>query len=83
MPSINAAAWTAVDAAEDQEAAARVVNADSPGAMARACAARDLPFVQISTDYVFDGSGTAPWMPDASRPPRWAPMAAPSWRARR
>lgn len=66
---INAAAWTAVDAAEDQEAAARVINADSPGAMARACAARGLPFVQISTDYVFDGSAGAPWVPDAPTAP--------------
>ena len=54
---INAAAWTAVDRAESEEAAARVVNGDAPGAMARAAAARGLPFVQISTDYVFDGAG--------------------------
>ena len=60
---VNAAAWTGVDAAEAQEAAARVINAEAPGAMARACAARGLPFVHISTDYVFDGSGTAPWRP--------------------
>jgi dTDP-4-dehydrorhamnose reductase len=61
---INAAAWTAVDVAEDQEAAAHVINADSPGTMARACAARGLPFVHLSTDYVFDGSGAAPWAPN-------------------
>ena len=60
---INAAAWTGVDAAEDQEAAAHVINAEAPGTMARACAARGLPFVQISTDYVFDGSGIGPWTP--------------------
>lgn len=60
---INAAAWTAVDRAETEEAAARVVNADAPGAMALACADLDIPFVQISTDYVFDGSGSAPWQP--------------------
>ena len=58
---INAAAWTAVDRAETEEPAARLVNADSPGAMARACTARGLPFLHISTDYVFDGSGTRPW----------------------
>lgn len=58
---INAAAWTAVDAAEAQEAEAQVVNAEAPGAMARACATRGLPFLHVSTDYVFDGSGTAPW----------------------
>lgn len=61
---INAAAWTAVDAAEDQKAAAHVINADSPGVMARVCADRDLPFVHLSTDYVFDGSGAAPWAPN-------------------
>ncbi|MBU2360049.1 MAG: dTDP-4-dehydrorhamnose reductase [Alphaproteobacteria bacterium] len=66
---INAAAWTAVDAAETQESAAHVINAGSPGAMARACAARGLPFVQISTDYVFDGSAGAPWTPDAQTDP--------------
>jgi len=55
---INAAAWTAVDRAEAAEDAARVVNAEAPGAIARACAARGLPFLQLSTDYVFDGSGS-------------------------
>ena len=61
---INAAAWTAVDAAEDAEDAARIVNAAAPAAMARACAARRLPFLHVSTDYVFDGSGTRPWRED-------------------
>ena len=37
--------------------------------MARACAARDLPFVQISTDYVFDGRAGDPWTPDAPTGP--------------
>lgn len=66
---INAAAWTAVDAAEDEEAAARVVNGEAPGAMARTCAGLGIPFVQISSDYVFDGSGTAPWRPDSPTGP--------------
>lgn len=61
---INAAAWTAVDRAEVDEAAAHVVNAEAPGAMARACAARGLPFLHLSTDYVFDGSGGRPWRED-------------------
>lgn len=61
---INAAAWTAVDKAEAEEAAALVVNADAPGAMARACAAQGLPFLHVSTDYVFGGSGTAPFRPE-------------------
>jgi dTDP-4-dehydrorhamnose reductase len=54
---INAAAWTAVDRAETEEDAALVVNGTAPGAMARAAAARGLPFLHISTDYVFDGAG--------------------------
>jgi len=58
---INAAAYTAVDRAEEEEALATLVNGEAPGAMARACAAQGIPFVHISTDYVFDGSGTAPW----------------------
>ncbi|MEM7546408.1 MAG: dTDP-4-dehydrorhamnose reductase [Pseudomonadota bacterium] len=58
---LNAAAWTNVDGAEANEAAASVINGAAPTAMAEAAAARDLPFIHISTDYVFDGSGTAPW----------------------
>lgn len=61
---INAAAWTAVDRAEVEEEAATLVNAQAPAAMAQACAARDLPFVHLSTDYVFDGQGEAPFAPD-------------------
>lgn len=61
---INAAAWTAVDKAESEEAAAAVVNGDAPTAMARAAAARGIPFLHVSTDYVFDGAGTAPFKPD-------------------
>lgn len=54
---INAAAYTAVDAAESDEAAAKVVNAFAPKAMAETCAEMGIPLVNISTDYVFDGSG--------------------------
>jgi dTDP-4-dehydrorhamnose reductase len=61
---INAAAWTAVDKAETEEAAATVVNGDAPTAMARAAAARGLPFLHLSTDYVFDGAGTRPFAPE-------------------
>lgn len=58
---INAAAYTAVDQAEAEEEIAHAVNAAAPGAMARICAARGLPLIHVSTDYVFDGSGTAAW----------------------
>lgn len=61
---INAAAYTAVDKAEEEEALATTVNGAAPAAMARACAELGIPLVQISTDYVFDGSGTAPWRPE-------------------
>ena len=61
---INAAAYTAVDRAETEEALATRINGDSPGNMARACAALGIPFVHISTDYVFDGTGNVAWRPD-------------------
>ncbi|WP_341862789.1 dTDP-4-dehydrorhamnose reductase [Gymnodinialimonas sp. 57CJ19] len=60
---INAAAYTAVDQAEQEEPLAHTINADAPAAMARACAAKGIPFVQISTDYVFDGAGNDPFKP--------------------
>ncbi|MEM0946421.1 MAG: dTDP-4-dehydrorhamnose reductase [Pseudomonadota bacterium] len=66
---INAAAWTAVDAAEENRDAAFAVNAAAPGAMAAAAAELGIPFVHISTDYVFDGSGEAPFHPDATTAP--------------
>ncbi|WP_324754855.1 dTDP-4-dehydrorhamnose reductase [Roseovarius sp. Pro17] len=66
---INAAAWTAVDKAESDEAAATIVNGDAPKAMARACAALSIPMVHISTDYVFDGGDGAPFAPDHATAP--------------
>jgi dTDP-4-dehydrorhamnose reductase len=57
---VNAAAYTAVDRAEDEPELAHKVNAEAPEAMARACAKRGLPFLHISTDYVFEGSPGAP-----------------------
>jgi len=66
---INAAAYTAVDRAEDEEPLATRINADSPGAMARACVAQGIPLVHVSTDYVFDGSGDQPRLPDAPTAP--------------
>lgn len=61
---INAVAYTNVDAAETDEKLARQVNAETPGAIARAAAERNLPLVHISTDYVFDGAGEAAFTPD-------------------
>ena len=69
---VNAAAYTAVDRAEQEEAVATTVNGEAPGAIARAAAGRGLPFLHVSTDYVFDGSGDGPWTEDD--PP--APLGA-------
>lgn len=60
---INAAAYTAVDRAEADEARALMINATTPGAIARAAALRGLPFLHVSTDYVFDGAGETPFQP--------------------
>ena len=60
---INAAAYTAVDKAEDEPLLAHTVNADAVAAMARSCAGLGIPIVHISTDYVFSGGGTDPWTP--------------------
>lgn len=61
---INAAAYTAVDRAEDEAALAMRVNAAAPTAMAAAAAARGAPFLHLSTDCVFDGARTGPWRED-------------------
>lgn len=67
---INAAAWTAVDKAETEEAAATTVNGDAPRAMAQAAAAKGVPFLHISTDYVFDGAGDRPFTTDHATAPQ-------------
>ncbi len=61
---INAAAYTAVDRAETEEELATTINGAAPGAMAGACASLGIPFVHLSTDYVFDGAGDTPFAPD-------------------
>lgn len=66
---INCAAWTLVDAAEEQEAAALAVNGVGPDLLARACAATGAWMVQISTDYVFSGDATSPYAEDAEPSP--------------
>jgi dTDP-4-dehydrorhamnose reductase len=58
---VNAAAYTAVDRAESEPALAEVINAAAPGVLGREAAALGAWLVHYSTDYVFDGSGTAPW----------------------
>lgn len=66
---INAAAYTAVDAAETHEAEARAGNHTGPLRLAELCAAADVPFIHVSTDYVFDGAKGAPYSEaDATNP---------------
>jgi dTDP-4-dehydrorhamnose reductase len=67
---INAAAYTAVDKAEQDGKSAFRLNAEAPGEMARACAKLDVPFVHISSDYVFNGSGSRPWLRSRLHHPR-------------
>lgn len=63
---IHCAAWTAVDAAEDEANQAKVqaINADGTRYLAQACRKIGAKMMYISTDYVFDGQGTAPWTPE-------------------
>ena len=63
---IHCAAWTAVDAAEDEENRAKVfaINADGTQNIASAAKAVDAKMIYISTDYVFNGQGTQPWQAD-------------------
>ena len=66
---VNAAAYTAVDAAEQDEAAATAANRDGPAALARWCAQAGVPMIHVSTDYVFDGAKGAPYSErDATNP---------------
>lgn len=58
---VNAAAYTAVDRAEQEPERAQRINADAPGVLARQAAALGAWLVHYSTDYVFDGSGERPW----------------------
>ena len=66
---IHCAAYTAVDAAEDNAELCRKINADGTEHIARVCRDLDLKMMYISTDYVFDGTGTRPWEPDDERHP--------------
>ncbi|MDH0188312.1 dTDP-4-dehydrorhamnose reductase [Stenotrophomonas sp. GD03993] len=66
---VNAAAYTAVDRAEQEVDAAFAANAQAPGVIARWCAAHGVPLVHYSTDYVFDGQGRAPYREDEPTAP--------------
>lgn len=66
---IHCAAYTAVDAAEDNRETCMRVNADGTRNIARVCKELGLKMVYISTDYVFDGKGERPWEPDDARSP--------------
>lgn len=67
---IHCAAYTAVDAAEENEALCRRVNADGPRNIAKVCRDLDIKMIYISTDYVFSGQGERPWEPEDERDPK-------------
>lgn len=66
---IHCAAYTAVDAAEDNKELCHKINADGTRNIARVCKELDIRMMYISTDYVFDGTGERPWQPDDRREP--------------
>ena len=66
---INAAAYTAVDAAEDDAESADAVNANAPAMLGALCAQRGLRLVHISTDFIFDGRAPRPYAPGANPSP--------------
>ena len=66
---IHCAAYTAVDAAEDNVDLCRRINGEGTRNVAQACKEADVKLMYISTDYVFDGQGTRPWEPDDERHP--------------
>lgn len=69
---VNAAAYTAVDKAEDEREAALTINATTPGIIARWCQQNNATLVHYSTDYVFKGDGDRPWLEDdATSPVNW------------
>ena len=66
---INAAAYTQVDKAEEEEAQAERINGESPAVLAQWCFRRSIPFIHYSTDYVFSGEGSRPWAEEDSTGP--------------
>lgn len=67
---INCAAYTAVDKAETEKDLAFQVNGEAVGVLAAVCKEYSTRFLHISTDYVFDGNGTAPYQPDSPTNPQ-------------
>lgn len=67
---IHCAAYTAVDAAEENEALCRKVNAEGTRNIAQVCRELDIRLLYISTDYVFGGQGERPWEPEDAREPK-------------
>ena len=65
----NAAAYTAVDKAEEEEPMAHLINAEAPAVMAALCAVKKIPLVHYSTDYVFNGKGDEAWSEDNTADP--------------
>ncbi|MFB9941967.1 dTDP-4-dehydrorhamnose reductase [Gluconobacter oxydans] len=66
---VNAAAWTAVDLAETEKDGAERANNSGPAALAAACAKADIPFIHVSTDYVFSGDKGTPYTEDDATSP--------------
>jgi len=66
---INAAAYTAVDAAESEPGPASRANAEGPANLASICRERGIRLIHVSTDFVFDGESTTPYQPDAATAP--------------
>jgi len=79
---VNAGAYTAVDLAEQDAARCEAVNAVGPGRLAAACAQMDIPILQISTDYVFDGTKTVPYEEEDAPSPLNV-YGASKWRGER
>lgn len=67
---IHCAAYTAVDAAEDDEENCRRVNVDGPKNIANVCKSLDIKMLHVSTDYVFGGQGEQPWEPEDPKEPQ-------------
>ncbi|MED5315360.1 MAG: sugar nucleotide-binding protein, partial [Pseudomonadota bacterium] len=79
---INAAAYTAVDAAEEDRDMAEAVNAQAPAMLSAICAQRSARLVHLSTDFVFDGRSSRPYLPDSDPAPLGV-YGASKWRGER